>query len=302
MQAEGYRRARRLLTTRSDYVAARTLGFVQSLLLVVLLGIIAIFVTVLASRGEARFPSSAVGRLPQWVTVRASGEDARQSIFKDTGVFPLIARSLLADNVLDRIAARALLGLARVLPSLRSNLGALATLLGLGLACIILIAVFAIWRRKVTARAATEVAAVLRRQIHRQMYRLGQSALPTEGVGPVINLWTREVNDVRDGLMADLEATPMLQVLAGGLLIIALLVSPVLTVFLGSLGILVWLVARVLDRDARQANEVALRDASVQLCLLHEDLGLLRTVRCRWCRRVRPPAIRRASGPVPASR
>ena len=42
---------------------------------------------------------------------------------------------------------------------------------------------------------------------------------------------------------------------------------------------LVWLIARVLDRDARQANEIALRDASVQLCLLHEDLGLLRTVR-----------------------
>ena len=118
-----------------------------------------------------------------------------------------------------------------------------------------------------------------RRQIHRQMYRLGQSALPTEGVGPVINLWTREVNDVRDGVMADLDATPRLHVLAGGLLFIALLVSPVLTVFLASLGVLVWLIARVLDRDARQASEVALRDASVQLCLLHEDLGLLRTVR-----------------------
>ena len=60
MQAEGYRRARKLLTSRGDYVAARVLGFVQSLLLVVLLGIIAIFVAVLASRGEARFPSCAV--------------------------------------------------------------------------------------------------------------------------------------------------------------------------------------------------------------------------------------------------
>ncbi len=104
MQAEGYRRARRLLTSRGDYVAARVLGFVQSLLLVVLLvAIIAIFVTVLASRGEARFPSSAVGRLPQWVAVKATGEDPRQSVFKDTGVFPLIARSLLSDNFLDRL-------------------------------------------------------------------------------------------------------------------------------------------------------------------------------------------------------
>src|SRR5208283_1583646 len=52
-----------------------------------------------------------------------------------------------------------------------------------------------------------------------------------------------------------------------------------LTIFLGSLGLLVWLTARKLNRDARQASEAAMRDASVQLCLLHEDLGLLRTVR-----------------------
>ena len=231
----------------------------------------------IARRGA--FSVAPLGQLPAWVINRTTGEDARNSVFEDTGVFPLIARSLLADNLLDRLGARALLGLTRVLPSLRSNLGALATLLGIGLACIILIAVVAIWRRKVMARAATQIAATIRRQIHRQMYRLGQSSLPTEGVGPVINLWTREVNDIRDGVMADLDATPRLHVLAGGLLIIALLVSPILTVFLASLGILVWLIARLLDRDARQANEIALRDASVQLCLLHEDLGLLRTVR-----------------------
>ena len=89
MQAEGYRRARKLLTSRGDYVAARVLGFVQSLLLVVLLGIIAIFVAVLASRGEARFPSTAVESTPAWVISRTTGEDARNSVFKDTGVFPL---------------------------------------------------------------------------------------------------------------------------------------------------------------------------------------------------------------------
>ena len=79
------------------------------------------------------------------------------------------------------------------------------------------------------------------------MYRLGQSSLPTEGVGPVINLWTREVNDIRDGLIADLDVTPRIHVLAAGLLVIALLVSPLLTVFLASLGLLVWLIARVLE-------------------------------------------------------
>ena len=72
------------------------------------------------------------------------------------------------------------------------------------------------------------------------MYRLGQSSLPTEGIGPVVNIWTREVNDIRDGLLADLESHPRMQILAAGLILIALLASPILTLFLGSLGLLVW--------------------------------------------------------------
>ena len=105
----------------------------------------------------------------------------------------------------------------------------------------------ALWRRRVVAAVATDVATSLRRQIHRQMYRLGQSSLPTEGIGPVINLWTREVNDVRDGLIADLDLTPRIHVLAVGLLVIALLVSPLLTTFLASLGLLVWLIGTGLE-------------------------------------------------------
>ena len=58
MQADAYRRARQLLSSRRDYAIARALGFLQSLLIVVLLGVIALFVALLASRGEARFPSS----------------------------------------------------------------------------------------------------------------------------------------------------------------------------------------------------------------------------------------------------
>src|SRR3954451_9403142 len=37
--------------------------------------------------------------------------------------------------------------------------------------------------------------------------------------------------------------------------------------------------ARAILRDSRRISDAAIRDASVQLCLLHEDLGLLLTVR-----------------------
>jgi ABC-type multidrug transport system fused ATPase/permease subunit len=125
----------------------------------------------------------------------------------------------------------------------------------------------------------TELASNLRNQIHRQMYRLGQSSLPTEGVGPVVNIWTREVNDIRDALALDFEVKPGMIVLAVGLAGLALSSSPILTLFLASLGLLVYIVSRAMNREARAAHDAALRDASLLLCLLHEDLGLLRTVR-----------------------
>ena len=279
MQADAYRRARQLMSSRREHVIARVLGFIQSLLLVALLGLIALFVALLASRGETRFPASKEKMLPAWMQIRATGEDQDYLLFDDTGIFPLIADNLQSRNPVHRAGAAALGWATRSFHALQYNRSALTTLFALGSTCIVLIALVALWRRRVVATVATDVATALRRQIHRQMYRLGQSSLPREGTGPVINLWTREVNDIRDGLIADVDLTPRIHVLAIGLVVIALLVSPLLTIFLASLGLLVWLTARVLNRDSQQATEGALRDASVQLCLLHEDLGLLRTVR-----------------------
>ena len=68
MQAVAYRRARKLLSSHRDQVTARILGVVQSLLIVALLGVIALFVALMASRGEARFPRARIDRLPEWVT------------------------------------------------------------------------------------------------------------------------------------------------------------------------------------------------------------------------------------------
>jgi ABC-type multidrug transport system fused ATPase/permease subunit len=279
MQAVAYRRARKLVSSRSDLAIARVLGFIQSLVLVGLLAVAALFVALMAFRGDARFPWAHVGQLPGWAASRVSGQDQQFILFDDTGIFPLIAENLSSADRVHRAAAEYFKHLPGILQPLRNNLGALAALLAGGLACLLIIIFIDRWRREVIAGAATDVAAALRRQVHRQMYRLGQSSLPTEGVGPVINLWTREVNDVRDGVYTDLDVVPRALVLAIGLLLLALFVSWVLTIFLASLGVLIWLIARRMDRDARLASETALRDASVQLCLLHEDLGLLRTVR-----------------------
>jgi len=278
MHADAYRRARTLKGSHSDLIVARVLGAIQSLLLLGLLGVICLFVALMASRGEARFPLGEASRLPAWAADQGvrDGEFLR---FQDTGIFPLVANNLLDPNPVHRTGAWLVDRISAVLKPLRNNLGALTALLAIGLSFLLALSFVTQWRRRAMARVATELATKLRNQIHRQMYRLGQSFLPTEGIGPVANIWTREVNDIRDGVLADLGHTPRMQILAVGLILIALLASPILTLFLGSLGLLVGYISRQLNRDARLAQDAALRDVSVQLCLLHEDLGLLRTVR-----------------------
>ncbi|WP_165228870.1 ABC transporter ATP-binding protein [Aquisphaera insulae] len=278
MQADAYRRARTLISSERDGLVARILGAVQSLLLLKLLVIGCLFVVLMADRGEARFPVANQDKLPAWA-IPLGSSDGQYIRFRNTGIFPLVANNLMSPNPVHRLGAGLMDRITGIIPPLRNNVGALATLLASGLLLLLAISLMTQWRRRAMSRAATNLATTLRRQIHRQMYRLGDSSLPTEGIGPVVNIWTREVNDVREALLADLDVTPRTQILAAGLILIALFASPILTVFLGSLGLLVWITSRVLNRDARLAHDAALRDVSVQLCLLHEDLALLRTVR-----------------------
>lgn len=279
MQAEAYQRVKKILSASRSPLPARLLGVVEALLILLILATAALFASLMATRGEVLVPIEVAERLPSWTLGREVGRSDEAVQYADSGLFPAIAANLHSPNPVHRQGARLLERLARALPPLRNNLGALATLLATGLGLILALALTSQLRRAVVASSVADLSASLRNQIHRQMYRLGQSSLPTEGVGPVVNIWTREVNDVRDALVADFRARPGMIVLGVGLAAVALSTSPVLTLFLASLGLLVLLISRIINRDAREAHEAALRDSSVQLCLLHEDLSLLRTVR-----------------------
>ena len=280
MYADAYARARKLLSDRSGVIATTsTLGVLHSLLLLILLATLGLLTALLTSQGEARYPTAHTAQLPAWVKTRATGNDADQTLFSNTGLFPIVASNLDSANPIHRFGARTILRLLNRAPTLRNNIGALTSLLACGLGILLCSCLIAQFRRALIADQVTAAASALRAQIHRQMYRLGQSSLPTEGTGPVVNLITREVNDIRDGLFIDLEDRDRLPVLAVGLLVISLILSWVHTIFLGALGVLVWLAARMIDRDARSAADAAMRDAAVHLTLLHEDIGLLRTVR-----------------------
>ena len=69
------------------------------------------------------------------------------------------------------------------------------------------------------------------------MYRLGRSSLPSEGIGQIINLWTREVNDIRRRPdRSDLDTTPQFTFWRWGWRgLRCWSPTPLLTVFLASL-------------------------------------------------------------------
>jgi ATP-binding cassette subfamily B protein len=281
MPSAAFDRARNLLAGArpGSVLRARALGVIQSLLVLALLGVATLFGVLVTTVGRAEVYDETLTELPAWVSNRALPVRQGVSLIEDSGLFPIVAANYDSANPVHRRAARALNAVLRRLPNLQYNKETLSFLVMLGLSGILLLALTARLRRTALAEASTAVAAQLRRQIHRQMYRLGQSSLPTEGTGPVVNLFTREVNDVRDGLYQQLDIGWRMPVLAVGLAVSLLMVSTLATAFLAAVGTLVWLVARKLRASSDLLATIAVRDAALQLGALQEDLSLLRIVR-----------------------
>ena len=206
MEADAQSRARKFINERRGArFAVQALGIIDSFIVLKILSILGLLAAVIISSGEARFPTNSVSELSDWAISASTGFDGADTLFDDSGLLPVVTGNLKSGNPLHRVTATSLSFALKLVPTLRNNLGALTTLLAVFLLLLLIQNVFDQYRRGLLADLSTDAASALRRQIHRQMYRLGQSSLPTEGTGPVINLATREVNDVRDGLYDELD-------------------------------------------------------------------------------------------------
>ncbi len=269
---------------------ARGLAVMRALLLLGLLVIMGLLVALCASSGMTRLTGERVATIahrgtPAWLYYRihelhqVPGEVSRPLVISNTGLYPLVEADRESKNPIHQGLARAFGQVIRRVPLLRTDLGALQTLIAIALALLLGIAYAHAACRAKAADAAGSAAWSLRHQLHRQIYRLGRSALPGEGTGPAADLFARDVNEVRLGLLADLERSWSIPTLAVGLLVIGLVVSWQATVFLVALAALVNLVERPVLKRAAEDAEAAARDAAVRLLLLQEDLAMLRTVR-----------------------
>lgn len=281
--ATPYDRIRRLLKARPGHKFTIALVVVEVVLAIALLLVAGLLFALLATRGVTHLTGPSLSNAPSWLRGRVPLEAmARASDLwlGDTGLTPVVVANLRREAPMHaRLAASVLQGVVGGFRPLQGNISALVTLLTVALALLLGFVLVLQWRRSRIIASAAETATSLRKQVHRQMYRLGLSALPNEGIGPVVDLFTREVNDVRDGLIADLEGSVRVPLLAAGLMLVALVLSWPLAAFLFALFCLTFLIFRPLKRGARVEADAAARASALQLCLLHEDLGLVRLVR-----------------------
>ncbi len=197
-------------------------------------------------------------------------------VLSDAGLTPIALMNLESGRPTLKLWGHTLRSMIRMVPALGSSRPALLILLMSGLGLVVALALVLRVRVIMRTRLVLKVADSLRNLIHRQIYRLGQTSLPAEGTGPVINLFTREVNDVRSGLEAEMSQSPRVWVLAVGLFLMTLLIDPALAVSLFALWALIGLAAFSLIKQRKLQEDLASRDSAVQLSLLQEDLGLLR--------------------------
>lgn len=271
-------RIRKIFLSQPGVGLIRVLAVVESALVVLTIGLLGLILALLTTRGivEVRDNDDA----PSWLQSRIPTGVNGPIRLRDTGLSPVVVdKSRSATPYVHRAVARGLGWVVGRVRPLQSNLGALSLLLAASLSALLASVGVSRWRRALILDAAVSAGESLRRQVHRQIYRLGQSALPNEGIGPTLNLFTREVNDVRDATVAALDSSWRLPLLAAGLVILALVMSWPVTIFLSSLAALCVVVAIPLLRSARDEETAAAREAALNLMLLQEDLGLVRTVR-----------------------
>lgn len=280
-----YRRARKLTEARRGSLRlGLLLSVVQAVLLVKLLSVAGLLLGLCETGGTTRLSAERVAeiestKLPKWLFDRLPADAEGRQRVENTGLHPLAEAGRHSSDPLHRTAARAAGRVLRLVPVLRDNQGALRLLLALGLGLAVAAAYCGMWTKTLAVSAAGSAATSLRHQIHRQVYRLGQASLPGEGTGPAVDLFTREVNDVRDGLMAEAGHSWRAPILAFSLLATGLFISWPVTIFLVALAGLAILASKRVARGLRREADAAARDSAVRLCLLQEDLTMLRTVR-----------------------
>ena len=173
-------------------------------------------------------------------------------------------------------------GLARLYrqaPALRSNLPALATLIGAAVALGLLRSLCLSRARLEAARSVGAAVTRLRRALHRQALRLGPSDLTDEGAKEVLALFTEDGETLRQGLQDGVQRLGRYPLKIVVLTLFALLVSPLTTLQIALPLLACWWLLRRQATGVKAARMVATHRSDRALRLLAEGLTKARVVR-----------------------
>jgi ABC-type multidrug transport system fused ATPase/permease subunit len=257
---------------------AWALSVLHALLVVALLTTLGLLADLAVKHGEVDLPRPLPGWIPTWVAAHVDDVETPGRLI-DGGLAATGIANRASDSFLEQQWGRLLLALTRWVPPLRFNTGALLCLMAVGLLLVLARALTSQALADLVIDLPATVATSLRRQVHRQMFRLGQSALPSEGIESVTDLFTRSTDEIEKGLRADFNESVRAPALMIALLLMSLVISWPLALALLTLAVLTELASRPLRARSRRISESAGRNAQVQMRLLQEDLGLARTVR-----------------------
>jgi ABC-type multidrug transport system fused ATPase/permease subunit len=194
-------------------------------------------------------------------------------VWEDSGLLPAVWRDR------DRAWGPLLAWSYRRLAWLRDNASAVSLLFVVGLLLAGLHAWIESRLNRYRLQTALDVASRLRIQLHRQALRLGPGDLTGKEMEQVSELFTHQVDRIRDGLrdwMAAFQRAPVELALLLGFLV---LLDPRLAVqTLLPLALVWWLLQRDRERTRRVKQQAAARSQQ-ELRLLSEGLELTRLVR-----------------------
>lgn len=262
---------------RGRALAAAMWWAAASLALCALLFILFVIVDLLQHKGRLDVDPADSEQFVAWYgaeALRMANPPGEAAIhLEDHGILPTAWR--LHNRLVGRLLGHAYL---RAAP-LRRNDSALAVLVAAGVVLGVVRGFFESRARLILDRLAVDTATRLRRSVHRQTLRLGPSDLEGRSSGQAHQLFTAEIDCIRDGiflLASRLGRDPLRIVLLGAM---ALAINWKLTVECLLPMIVCWLASERERRAAEEAQKLSRAQGDHDLRLLGENLEKTRLIR-----------------------
>lgn len=257
-------------------------GILSSVLLILMLGIIALFVDLCASKGQI---SLSADEQMQWLETlqqpitsstryEANDYGVQQLTFEDTGLLSSITR--LKQPVLKTLLTQ----IYNSVPSVRFNAGLMTWLLGSGLFVGLLRLICYRMATRMSEQSARQIADLQRRQIHRHALRLGPGELDDHAAGHVVHLFKESVEQVSQAVQRTFTAWGIS--IAQVIVLVSVMLFVDWRVTLQCLPIVaLFYYVIIIPRALEDVSQTQLNDQSLnrQMGLLGEDFEKARIIR-----------------------